>query len=302
MQVSLFLKKLSFFILILIVFDFLVGKGLKYFYFKIKTGQYAETTYALNTVDKYFLVFGSSRATHNFSSDIIKSEWGPSFYNVGSDGQGIFYDEAILRSILKRYTPKVIILSIDFLEFDPSREAYDRLSKLLPYYSSHQEIRNIINLRSKFEKIKLYSQIYPFNSMILNIIADPIAAKRSDNGYIPLFGVWKEPLKRGEFTEKVIDKVKIKAYQDFISLAVHSGAHVVVVAAPYFLNFDYANSHTFKTASLIAQENGVGFIDYSQDPFFLAHSKFFDDPYHLNDEGAKIFTKMVVGDVKRTIK
>jgi len=301
MQAKLFFRNLLSFLLILVLLDFLIGNALRYFYFRIKVGQYAETTYVLNTVDKDLLVFGSSRATHNFSSEIFEREWGPSFYNVGSDGQGVFYHYAVLRSILKKHSPKVIILSMDFLEFDRSREGYDRLSKLLPYYRSHKEIRSIISFKSNFEKFKMFSQIYPFNSMILNIAADSIKmTKQSDRGYIPLDGRWKAPLEKKEFKETAMDKAKIKVYQDFIAQAVHSGAHVFVIVAPYYINFDYANSSTLKLASLIAKSNGAVFIDYSQDSYFLCHPELFDDPYHLNDEGAKIFTKMVISAVKRT--
>jgi len=302
LQVRSFFRKLFLFLLIFALLDFMAGSALRYFYFRVKSGLYARTTYALNSVDKDLLIFGSSRACDHYSSQTIEKEWGPSFYNVGEGGQRIFYHLSLLRGILKRYSPKVIILNLDFDDFDTSREAYDRLSALLPYYRPHPEIRDIIDLKSKFEKFKRYSQIYPFNSMIFSIVAGDIF-KRSldDRGYEPLYHVWEAPLEKKEFKQTAVDEVKVKAYQDFISEAVGSGAHVFVVVGPYYIKFNFAGSPTLKIASLIAQKNGAVFIDYSQDKIFLDHREFFYNADHLNDQGAKVFTKIVISAVKRDL-
>ena len=92
-----------------------------------------------------------------------------SFYNAGRDGNFMFYHLAVLKGVLNRYSPKIVILDFVAEEFAQNQYSYDRLSSLLPYYKSHPEMRSIINLKSKYEKIKLLSQIYPYNSLMLTI-------------------------------------------------------------------------------------------------------------------------------------
>lgn len=73
------------------------------------------------------------------------------------------------RSILKRYTPKVIIFNYNNVTNYISSE-YDRLSTLLPFYRSHQEIRDLVLLKGNNEKFKTISIVYPFNSIITTIM------------------------------------------------------------------------------------------------------------------------------------
>ena len=235
MQFRLFLRKATLFIVTLALCDFLVGSALRYFYFRIEQGPFARTTYAVNTMKKDLLIFGSSRAENHYSSEILEREWGPSFYNLGAPGQAIFYHLGILRAVLARYSPKVIILNADTYDFDASRESYDRLSSLLPYFRSHKEMRSIISLRSKFEELKLVSQIYPFNSMILTIIEGNLGPiDIDDRGYKPLTGVWKEPLAHRDFHDTTMDQEKSAAFQSFLSEASRSGARVFVVDPPIY--------------------------------------------------------------------
>ncbi len=82
-----------------------------------------------------------------------------SCYNTGRDGKIIFYNYAVLKSILKRYTPKIAILDFNREEFSNDGESYDRLSSLFPYYYNHPEIRPILKLKNPLKKLKLFKNI-----------------------------------------------------------------------------------------------------------------------------------------------
>ena len=62
----------------------------------------------------------------------------------------------MLKGVLKRYSPKIIILDIVNKEFQKNADSYEKISPLLPYYNSHPEIRSIVQLRSRYEKHKLF--------------------------------------------------------------------------------------------------------------------------------------------------
>ncbi|WP_315814274.1 hypothetical protein [Paraflavitalea speifideaquila] len=146
------LYKLSIFVLIIVAGDFLLGQALRYWYFKQQSGLLYRTTYAMDMTNSKALIFGSSRANHHYHPRVIEEGLGLSTYNTGRDGNFILYNTAVLKSTLKRYTPSVIILDLDIFSFNQSPENYDRLSALLPYYKAHEEIRDIVELRSPFEK------------------------------------------------------------------------------------------------------------------------------------------------------
>jgi hypothetical protein len=189
-----FFIKLFIFLAIVVLFDFAIGAALRHYYFKQESGVQYRTTYSMEQTKADLVIFGSSRATHHYVPDVFEQRLNMSYYNVGRDGNFIFYHYAVLKSILKRYTPKIIILDISGAEFSVGQDSYDRLSALLPYYKTHPEIRPIVELKSEYEKIKLASSIYPFNSSIITIALGnaEFNKKRNDDteGYVPLKKNW----------------------------------------------------------------------------------------------------------------
>ncbi|MDE3212752.1 MAG: hypothetical protein KGM98_05915, partial [Bacteroidota bacterium] len=145
------------------------------------------------------LIFGSSTANHNYYPDSIEKNLRLSCYNTGRDGMSIFYFYAVLKSDLKRYTPKVVILDFFPVEFRKEQMDYDRITALLPYYSSHPELRSIILMKSPYERLKLISRIYPFNSLAFTILGGNLQMNKNreinkgSQGYVPLPEVWNGP-------------------------------------------------------------------------------------------------------------
>ena len=120
--------------------DYVIGNVLKTFYFKQESGLQYRTTYSIDKTTADVLIFGSSTANHNYEPNAFEKGLGMSFYNAGADGSSIFYDYGILRAVLKRYKPKIAILSFEASEFFEYQNSYDELSALLPYYEDHPEI------------------------------------------------------------------------------------------------------------------------------------------------------------------
>ena len=159
-----FTAKLLLLLFIVFLLDFSIGKTLRYFYFKQECGREYRATYAIEKTTDDILIFGSSRAYHHYIPTIIEDKLKQSCYNTGSPGQFLLYNYATFKAISKRYTPKVMILDVSPDDLGVDEDSYDRLSFLLPYYKNHPEIRPIVDLKSPFEKFKLLSSIYAFNS------------------------------------------------------------------------------------------------------------------------------------------
>ncbi len=284
--------------------DFIGGRVLRYLYFKQTSGFQYRTTYVMDSTKADILIFGSSRATHDYVPGIFEDSLKMTYYNTGRDGNGILFQTALLKSVLLRYKPKLIILDY-YGDFKKDAESYDRLSSLLPYYRTHPEIRKTVELKSKFEKIKLLSEIYPFNSDILSIGIGNLKINKKryadDNGYIPLYKEWHYNIDSSlEDQNYPVDSVKLAALHEFIVLAKESGSKFVVIYSPIFRKF--AQNMEIEICRDICKSENVPFLDHSRDKLFLSNRRLFQDVQHLNTKGAEIFSKIIVEKLKQDIK
>ena len=282
----------------------MIGKTLNYFYFKQESGLQYRTTYSMEKTKADLLVFGSSRANHHYQPEVFEEELKISYYNVGRDGNFIFYHYAVLKSVLKRYKPKVIVLDFVEKEFEKKQESYDRLSSLLPYYNSHPEIREIVEIKSPFEKIKLISNIYPYNSALLTIAVGNTKAnkkrKQDNKGYISLTNTFKEfntPNKK--ITSNELDTVKVNCFRSFLNDCISSGIKTIVVCSPYY-NYSTQEDKSVLLAKEISVKKNISFYDFSKDTSFAEHAFLFADRIHLNETGAKKFSHEVANKILNT--
>jgi len=212
----------------LIVFDQMVGLALHWMYFHAKSGPFAETTYTFTKMNSDGIILGSSRGRRNYNPNILADSLGISVYNAGHDGQTIFYEQAIIRMAMARYTPKLVVLDLNPEEMYYKDVHYDRLNVLAPYYKDYSEVRSIYLLKGirdgtaegddffvkpgkiaddswnnfwfrlhsmeawvlplNTERYKMFSAIYPYNSTLLDILTALFKNRKSESGFKPLKG------------------------------------------------------------------------------------------------------------------
>ena len=301
-----FLLKLVVLFVIIFIFDYSVGNILRYFYFKQESGMPYRTTYSIEKTTADILIFGSSRANHHYHPDVFEKRLNLSYYNVGRDGNYVFYDYAILKGVLKRYSPKIVILDFVIDEFQLNQNSYDRISVVLPYYRTHPEIRPIIELRSTYEKFKSLSSIYPFNSLVLTIAFSNAGfykkRKEDINGFVPLTKTWNGVIQIDTSSVKFkLDNTKVKVYEAFIQDCISLKVKLYVVCSPYYIKSNHTN-YSVLLGQEIAKRYNVMFIDYSKDSIFNFNSKLFADIGHLNEEGAKNFSNMLIDSISKSIE
>jgi hypothetical protein len=285
------------FILIVVVLDFAIGSLIEKLYFKQTFGAQYRTTYALDSVKSDILVLGSSRANHHYHPVPFSSNIKMSFYNAGRDGNHIFYHYSVLKSNLKRYKPKLVIFDLSPNDFDTDPDAYARISSLLPYYNYNPEIRPVIELRSKYENLKLFSKIYPFNSQILTIMGGILGygkdRKADIKGYLPVAKIWNKPINRNKQPYYEIDTVKVFIFKEIIRECKNNNVNIIVVSSPYFRDYSDGDE-TLNIGKTICQENNILIFDYFQSKQFITNRKLFGDVSHMNDRGAELFSKVLV--------
>lgn len=296
-----FAKKLGLFILIVFILDYSLGSLMEHYYFQIDAlTPEQHTTYSVEHADADVMVFGSSRAQHHYDPESFE-EFTSSFYNTGKDGQGIFYSWAILKTLLNRSkSSKIIVLDINPHEFAKNQDSYDRLSELLPYYHEHDEIKEIVNLKSRFEKYKAISNLYRYNSKILTIIKDNLLPTDDDmkNGF--------EPMETSdinlEMTEvddqNVIDSLEVEAFVGFLEDAKEAGHEVYVFVSPVYRRYRNGITTSLRITEEICKELDVPFFPYHKDSVFLKSPSYFSDPTHLNQTGARVYSDDVCNKIR----
>lgn len=294
-----FILRLIIIIVLILISDFLIGSMLRKLYFSQTSGYQYRTTYSLEQTNEQLLVFGSSRASHHYVSSVFKDELGVTVYNTGRDGNFILYNLAVLKAVLKRYTPEIIVIDISAGYFAKSQVAYDRLSALLPYYKTHEECRGIIEQKSPYERYKLISSIYPYNSSVLSLIMRNIKRdynnKDEFNGYLPLYGAFNGSGKQDNKTESTIDGKLVEAFKIFINDAQKAKSKIVVVVSPYYTPMQIDSSIVI--AQNICKEADILFLNYSNDSQFVNKQPLFKDNDHLVHNGAIFFSEKVANDI-----
>jgi len=299
-----FVAKLILLLLIVFVLDYSIGKTLRYFYFKQEVGRQYRATYSIEKTTADILVFGSSRAYHHYVPEILENKLKQSCYNTGSPGQFLLYNYATLQAILKRYSPKTIILDVSPGDLKQETESYERLSFLLPYYESHPEIQPIVNLKSPWEKYKLLSSIYPFNSSFLMIAggnSEYFKKRTADySGYKPLDRIWKNSIETRTIDQYKFDSIKTKILISFIADCKQAGVKLFLICSPSYFKFIQRDNSISKIEN-IAKEQNTAFFDFTNDSTFINYPNLFDDPSHLNFRGAELFTNILSDEINKRL-
>lgn len=281
---------------LVVILDFLVGSGLAWLHANQKRGVLYRAVYGLEQTRADLLIFGSSSANHHFVPQIIGAGLDMSVYNLGKDSMEVLYAKAFLMGVLKRYAPKAVLLNLTPSELS-AVDNYDKLSVLLPYYRKHPEMRDVICLRSPHERLKLLSRIYPYNSMVVSLLAGAIghASGRPESGYVPLHRRM-EARKTSWITfkeEPVLDPRRVAALESFILSCKERGIALAIVFSPWF----YVRSETTATiamATRLGRRHGVPVFNHIVNPEFLGNAGLFADEGHLNHEGASLFSRIIV--------
>lgn len=295
-QIIRFLLKLLIITSLIMIFDWGVGSVLRIFYFRQESGACYRSTYSVDSTLADILVIGSSRANHGYVPEIFENELSYTFYNTGKDGNYILYNYAIFKAITRRYNPKMIIFDIRPEDLAYNAFEYDRLSILLPYYQTHPEIADIVRYKGPFEKIKLMSAIYPYNSMIFRIVMGNLEYNKKrepdNNGYVPFFQTMKyEKIDTLKSTILPTDEHKIDALRDIISICQQKNIDLIFVFSPIWLIIEDNLRDTIIPD--LCSQNGITYLNMSNDSTFINSPEYFSDRNHLNDVGARVFSSLL---------
>jgi hypothetical protein len=260
-------------------------------------------------------VSGSSRAKTHYVADSLGAYLGKRAYNFGRDGQrSSQYHYAVARMVLSHEVPELWLLDVDEGVF-AGEEDNGRLADLLPYADRYPAVREVVEARSAMEPLKLWSRIYPYNSLALTLVKSRIRPHGpvARNGFRPLHGELAAPgaaapagfaSAAGEHGPAVkVNASKMDYLRRTIGELRRRGVGVVAVRSPVYPESPEAwRAHRREGDRLRAlfARLGVRFVDMQAagDGGF-ADPALFSDARHLNEGGADRFTRALADSLLR---
>lgn len=295
-------KKFLKFLVIVFLIDFSLGSIAKILFFKQETGKYARITYSVDRASEDILIFGSSHANRHYIPEIFERELDLTCYNAGVQGQKLIFQTALQEMILSRTTPELLVLNIDPNWLYQSGEAYDRLSDFNPYYWEYRDIlKPVLSLNSMFLDLKLLFKSYQTNSTIIHMLRYFVAPQKDYQGYRPLYGQVENTDNEPQPEEGSVDPNFVTALQQFITNAREKNIKVLFLISPTIHHIDYSDNESMNMIKEIASAENVPMYNFIDDPFFQGKPRFFNDPIHLNDEGARLYSEKIAALIKEEV-
>ena len=306
-QVGRLFKKLLILFILLFAFDRIIGTLLENAYKHAPQGDIQTFAHSITNPSEDIFIYGSSRAVHGYDTKIFTDSLGLTCFNSGRENSNILYHSSILKEMMRKHTPKIVVLDVSAKELTWRSAENSKAvlaSMILPYVRIDTSFKNIAaNLFPDELRKAEISKIYPYNSLVLPLMIGKRKLKNGGNinGYVPLKGNKVE----GElpaFTDDndKTDPTATAYFEDFVRNAKAKNVRLYVVQSPIYVK-PFTNSISLDTIKSILKRYDEPFWDYSFDTAFYKKQYFYDN-LHLNTTGAELYTSKLVSDIKADLE
>ncbi len=290
-------------LLVVVVIDVIFGLSMQSYlkHYKLP-GDYRSIDYVVNEAKEDVIIIGSSVALHSIIPTIVEDSLKLTCYNGAANGQQLPYYETMIGYILKRYSPKMIILGItpDVCSFPGVGERYNIL---VPYYKrGNQYLDSCMESTMSFGSLFLKSNLIRYNSIWWRILLYHFISpdNQGKNGFVGK----DAPRVLPTLTETKMDQPMLKEREEQMKQIINDckkhSVKIVICLPPQYTKFVGPNPCA-KSLESLCVENHISFLDDSQDSVFLLHPEWFHDNLHLNEKGAELYTKQFVKELKKSL-
>jgi hypothetical protein len=272
----------------------------------------------INIIVYYLFYFEDNRKYNTYNTNnsiyLISDSHGESLkdyieiggvYNFSFESDSYADIEKKLNFLIKESRIKKIIISIDSHCFSDYREKIDNHDKSIYYQSIFSgNLSYYENIKNKY--IRYYFPVFNNNSpTLIKVEASKKINEFKGNSRDTL--IWyklnendksKESKRRlgVQFKSNNYSKKMIESFHRIISLANSNGIEVIAIKFPITYNYFNHLTEINKFQNLIDKEilkcENVKILDFQK--IYFEHDEFFKDADHLNDIGAKQFSKLLI--------
>jgi hypothetical protein len=267
-------------------------------------GEYRKIEYLMKESSEDLIILGSSLAINAYIPEIIEDSLGITCFNGGCNSQSLPFFQCMIESMLNRYTPRCIVLSLRKEELVLNSLA--RFGLLMPYYHrGNPSIDYFLEMENKGKTLFFHSNLYRYNTigwrMLLYQIKsfDEIERKGFVPHTIPKFQPNLDDQSMYSDYYYCLNPVREESFRKIIRLCKDAGIQLIVTLPPVYIKFpDNGRPYELIALENLCKENNIPFINDSQSPFFLSRPDLFYDSRHLNYIGSEIYTKKILKDWK----
>ena len=251
-------------------------------------------------------VLGASRALHHYIPKIIQDSLHMTVTNYGIDGQNIFVHFVVLKSLLEHslQKPKIVILELSAIDVnDTPKWNEEKLSLLYPYFRSENYVQVVLEdlVDSKeyyfLRMFGLYRHNSKFHIYLKNIL---FGFPLGDDGYHPLYNRWKQNVGVSKEHGERIHNKKVSYIKEIIRLCRKENILLFFSTSPNYTILP--DQKWVAEVRNISQRYNIPYLYFEQDNIFLKNRELFNDPFHLNDLGAHIYTSQFCHELCKYLK
>ncbi|MBC7864415.1 MAG: hypothetical protein IAF38_15685 [Bacteroidia bacterium] len=252
------------------------------------------------------LIMGDSRAQNQVNPDSFKIN----SFNISHAGMNDVFQECLLDLLLtKKKKPKYILLHIDPSYYTASSDDIEKAVFLKAFYNQAPLLTNYINERGSYEKFKFFFITYRFNSIALNTANNYFKSKEKfTNGFeaipassfdsIRTISTAKAQLISKE--ELPVNTELISRLQRMADACKKNNTRLILFTGPVFYQRNMAPYKKVVAAlDSICAKNNISYLRYDklgEEPEFKT-TFLWNDCFHLNDRGQKIFSGIIAKNV-----
>lgn len=293
---------------LIVLMDTTLGTGLNWLYRKTRTGEAGGLINEALSRNPQILLLGSSRMQHHAMPAVLNRKLSLTAFNAGMDGQDFLY-AMMLFDLWQRSNgpPKAIVLNIDSDSFEKNDEELQRAEVFSFYYDDSPLVRQVLNARSRFERLKFLSRAYRANGKVFAIAKNLFAHPDPEfDGFEPLTG-HLSPQSVGPRQENVPSlkdfwPLKVECFKRLADYCKQHGTRLVLVQSPRYREDARAHDAWVSILSkFLTNYPGVEFVDLSaceHPEVFRDKPELFKDGSHLNEHGAEIFSTMLAQELQ----
>lgn len=290
------------FVALLLATDFISGRALRASFESSRDLGITRLNHAFERCNEDILIYGSSRALHHFVPGIISEKTHKSVYNCGFQGQGLRFCYLQLRHITTRYTPERIVLEISpNILTDTLSDG--KLNLLLPFAEKDSAIMNALTGNKISEKTKFVSRIYPYNSMIYDLLYSYRKFTRdSFAGFIPLYATMNTrqvSQNSSDPASTTTQDISGSLYflNKIIELCAQKSIRPELVISPVFYLTTEEDKIISEVKRWLVNHKTASLKDYSKFGSTYQKPEFFKDRLHLSKQGAYLFSEEIASFV-----
>ncbi len=255
--------------------------------------------FCLNRVNADIVIIGSSRGQNAYVPAMLRDSINQyigknySLYNGAIEGKTVYASACTIESILARYSPKLIIFDITQRECSGAREK--EMDYSIVNYHNNEYVKQYVDALGERERLLAQSNLYRYNRKLVGILAS-FSQTAGKDGYKPKYNKMTEDSTADTSivkTAKPMDDYCAESVARVMKLAKDKGVMLVMAISPMFSPND-KNDDLLE----LCRQYDTPCVDYYDLENFNRHPEYFNDPIHLNDDGAHCYTKLFFEAIK----